>query len=103
VIAVDADSAPVLEVRPIRGEGLLRIPLREGAVITISNIPRHGDPDQDHNADFLLHFLATGDVPGDARFPEDPMPCSRELHSDNYPGGGTKFYTGPGCSNSNYP
>jgi hypothetical protein len=102
VIDVDLDGPAALEIQPFGGGAPISIPIRSGAEITISNIPAHGDPEQDHNADFLLHFLVTGDVPKDATFPEEPMLCAQELHTDNWPGG-EKIYTGPGCSNSNYP
>lgn len=99
VATIENEVPTSIIVRQFGTQETITIPIREGTEISVSNNPLDGTVEKD--ADFLLHFLATVEVPENATFPTRP-PCPEPLHTYNPPLGGPDV-TGPGCSNSTYP
>ena len=97
-VTIQTDTPDVaLSIEPFLGVGPADLVIRDNSIIQIENIGRSLT---DNDQDFLLHFLVTGRIPDNARWPvqgdltckpfEPPLKWNR----------GT---IGPGCSNSNYP
>jgi hypothetical protein len=106
IITVSAPDAPMLSVwRDEKENG--RIQLRSGARITVSSYPDETPEGVDKDADFLLHFLSMTEVPARSWFPPAPPweQCPPGIPEDDLPvvKNPLPLFTGPGCSNSNYP
>jgi hypothetical protein len=106
VFTINTSGEPVIEVQRFRSQDKTTIKVRSGAQITVSSYPENPGAD-DKNLDFLLHFLATTEVPKDAWHPPQPpwRVCETPIETNNPALGGPKgtVMTGPGCSNSTYP
>jgi hypothetical protein len=96
-VTIQTDTTDVaLSIEKFNGERLPDLVLKDNAAIQVENTGRALD-DNDH--DFLLHFLITGSIPGDAWWPDkDDLKCERITLP-----WGAAGTVGPGCSNSNYP
>jgi hypothetical protein len=97
-VTIQTDTGNVaLSIKRFDDELLPDLVIRDNAAIQVENIGRSLD---DHDHDFLLHFLIMNRIPGDAWWPvEGDLKCE-PLPVPLPWGGGT---IGPGCSNSNYP
>jgi hypothetical protein len=108
VVTVDTPR-PAIVVQRFGGSDKVLIPVKAGTQITVFSYPTSAEV-VDKNADFLLHFLSMTEVPTDYDLPpEGPWKeCTTEIVTNNAPAvpGSTEVgahFTGPGCSNSNYP
>lgn len=81
--------------------------VKADAQITLFSYPEVASSRQpsDKDADFLLHFLSTTEMPERSWFPPAPPweECREEIQTTNPPFHARTFFTGPGCSNSTYP
>jgi hypothetical protein len=108
VVKVDTpEKEPIIVVQPLVGVEFT-IQVRFGTQVTVYSYP-DTPVVEDKNADFLLHFLSTTDVP-DAPFPpaEPWKECTTVIDTKNLPAPLKAdqvrgAFTGPGCSNSAYP
>lgn len=103
-----ATPTPTITIRPFDGRAESSITVRPETQITVYSYPATSSAD-DKNADFLLHFLSMTDVPAWSWFPPAPpwKECTAVIETNNAPvppaGDPGEKFTGPGCSNSQYP
>jgi hypothetical protein len=100
-------AAPILSVQQFGTKETISLPLRDGAQITVYSYPEFPGATTDKDADFLLHFLSATEVPPRSWYPPAPPweECTTEIVTNNPPIFETAnvSFTGPGCSNSQYP
>jgi hypothetical protein len=100
-LTVGTSHEPMLQITPFaENEEPLSFRIRNGAQITVANIP--DDHDRDKDEDFYLHFLTASVFPAGMSTPPAELPRCPEIETNNRPRNLGDF-TGPGCSNSNYP
>lgn len=106
VETIERVEKPVISLRTSSGVEVL-LTVEDKAEITVYSYPeRAGSQSADKDADFLLHFLSATQIPARSWFPPAPPweECREAIVTRNPPlldARGT--FTGPGCSNSNYP
>ncbi|HVR38747.1 MAG TPA: hypothetical protein VMU84_06600 [Thermoanaerobaculia bacterium] len=97
---IAVSDQPMIQIEEFTTGTSYAFPVNPSATIFISNIPVDTSADKPH--DFYLYFLNTQGVPSPAQLKEPgTTTCEEIVEPPGQPPLGE--YTGPGCSNSNYP